>query len=140
MMESSSSVWAATFLPLEKKGACKNEKSFKIMIQVSEKEKPHLLLYTRAVSAHLMVTMYTSFMLSWYIRIRLKITSDRNEVWAWDLYHSTALVEAAKSLSPLNVIGYGEVLYQKPQLKFMEHGIYTQGKHSVQCQLNVNRV
>ena len=26
---------------------------------------------------------------------------DRNEVWEWDLYHSTALVEAAKNLAPL---------------------------------------
>ena len=30
------------------------------------------------------------------------ITLDRNEIWAQDLYHSTALVEAAKSLAPSN--------------------------------------
>ena len=42
---------------------------------------------------------YTSFMLSWHIWITL----DRNEVWARDLHHFTALVEAAKSLAPSNV-------------------------------------
>ena len=31
--------------------------------------------------------------------------SDRNEIWAWDLYHSTALVKAAKSLVLSNVKG-----------------------------------
>ena len=31
------------------------------------------------------------------------ITSDRNEIWVWDLYHSTALVEVVKSLAPSNV-------------------------------------
>ena len=36
-----------------------------------------------------------------------------------DLYHSTALVEVAKSLALLNVIGHGKVLYQKPHLKSM---------------------
>ena len=44
--------------------------------------------------------------------------------WAWDLYYSTALVEAVKSLVPLDVIGHGKVPYQKPQLKSMVHGIY----------------
>ena len=39
-----------------------------------------------------------------------------------DLYHSTALVEAVKSLAPLNVKGHGKVPYQKPQLKSMVHG------------------
>ena len=29
---------------------------------------------------------------------------DRNAIWSWDLYHSTALVEAAKSLVLSNVI------------------------------------
>ena len=48
----------------------------------------------------------------------IKITSDRNER-AWDLYHLTALVEAAKSLAPLDVIGHGKVPYQKPWLKSM---------------------
>ena len=43
--------------------------------------------------------------------------SDRNEIWAWDLHHSTALVEVAKSLAPSNVKGHGEVLYLKPWLK-----------------------
>ena len=29
--------------------------------------------------------------------------------WAWDLYHSTALVEEVKSLAPLNYVkGHGE--------------------------------
>ena len=46
--------------------------------------------------------------------IRISINSDRNEIWAWDLYHSTALVEAAKSLVLSNVIGHGKVPYQKP--------------------------
>ena len=51
--------------------------------------------------------------------IRIWITSDRNEVWTWDLYHSTALVEAPRNLAPLNVIGHGKVPYQKPRLKSM---------------------
>ena len=38
--------------------------------------------------------------------------------------HSTALVEAVKSLAPLNVKGYGKVPYQKPQLKSMAHGVF----------------
>ena len=29
------------------------------------------------------------------------------KVWAWNLYHSTALFEAAKSLAPSNIIGHG---------------------------------
>ena len=35
------------------------------------------------------------------------------------LYHSTALVEAAKNLVPLKVKGHGKVPYQKPRLKSM---------------------
>ena len=34
------------------------------------------------------------------------------------------LVEGAKSLAPSNVIGHGKILYQKPRLKSMAHGIY----------------
>ena len=45
--------------------------------------------------------------------------SDRSEIWAWDLYHSTVLFEAAKSLALSNIIGRGKVPYQKPQLKSM---------------------
>ena len=51
----------------------------------------------------------------------MQITSDQTEIWAGDLYHSTALVEVAKSLAPSNVIGHGKVPCQKPS---MEHGIY----------------
>ena len=43
---------------------------------------------------------------------------------AQDLYHSTALVEATKSLAPSNVKIHDEVPYQKPQLKFMAHVLY----------------
>ena len=39
--------------------------------------------------------------------IRIGITLDRNKIWVRDLYHSTALIEAAKSLALLNVIGHG---------------------------------
>ena len=42
----------------------------------------------------------------------IKISSDKNEIWAWDLYHSTALIEVAKSSVPSNIIGHGKVLYQ----------------------------
>ena len=38
------------------------------------------------------------------------------------LYYSTVLVEAAKSLAPLNVKGH---IVPEPQLKSMVHGIYT---------------
>ena len=41
----------------------------------------------------------------------VSITSDRKEIWAQDLYPFTALVEAAKSLAPSNLIGHGKVLY-----------------------------
>ena len=49
------------------------------------------------------------------------ITSDRNEVWAWDLCHSTTLVEVAKNFVPLNVKGRDKVLYLL--LKSMVHGM-----------------
>ena len=63
---------------------------------------------------------YTSFTLSWHIHcIRIWMTLDRNEIWAQDLYHSTALVEAAKKFRPSNVERCGKVPYQKPQLKSM---------------------
>ena len=58
------------------------------------------------------------------------ITSDRNKVWAQDLYHSIVLVEVAKSLAPSNVIGHGKVPYQKPWLKFMMHAVHP---HTAQC-------
>ena len=34
-----------------------------------------------------------------------------------------ALVEVAKSLVPSDVKGHGKVLYQKPQLRSMAHGV-----------------
>ena len=50
------------------------------------------------------------------------------------LIHSIALVEEAKSLALLNVIGHGkvrdEVPHQKPQLKSMVHGVHLR---VVQC-------
>ena len=48
--------------------------------------------------------------------LKIWITLDKNEIWAWDLYHSTALVEAVK-FSTLKRKGHGKVLYQKHQLK-----------------------
>ena len=64
-----------------------------------------------------------------HVELAHRITTDRNEVWAQDLYHSTALVEGAKCSVPLIVKKHCKVLYQKPQLKctrhmekFMEHG------------------
>ena len=40
-----------------------------------------------------------------------------DEIWAWDLYHSRALVEVFKSLAPLNVKGHGKVVCQKTPAK-----------------------
>ena len=60
--------------------------------------------------------------------------SDRNVIWARDLYHSTALVEAVKSFVPSNVKGCGEVPYQKSWLKSMAQAhdcVYTRVQHSV---------
>ena len=37
----------------------------------------------------------------------IRICMDRNEIWVRDLYHSTALIEVAKSLALSNVIGHG---------------------------------
>ena len=51
--------------------------------------------------------------------------SDRNEIWAQDLYHLSALVEVAKSLVFLNIIGHGKVTYQKPRLKSMAHAVHS---------------
>ena len=31
----------------------------------------------------------------------IKITSNRNEIWAWELYHSTSLIETVKKFSAL---------------------------------------
>ena len=49
--------------------------------------------------------------------MNLGITLGRNKIWAWDLYHSTALIEVVKSLTPLNVKGSGKVPYQKTSAK-----------------------
>ena len=43
---------------------------------------------------------------------------------AWDLYHSTALVEVAKSLAPLNIVGHGKVPYLTPRLESMVHAVH----------------
>ena len=57
---------------------------------------------------------YTSFTLSGHIHCTCRITSDRNEIGAQELlYHSTALVEVAKSLVPSNGIMVG-LLVIKP--------------------------
>ena len=62
--------------------------------------------------------------------IKNSITLDWNEIWAWDLHYCTVFIEVAKNLVTLNVIGHGKVPYQKPQLKFMVHGVYP---HIAQC-------
>ena len=70
---------------------------------------PHDLswvVYPKINPTYMYMYMYTSFTMSWYICIKIWMTSDRNkEVWARDLYHSTAL---------LNIIGH---------VRFMAHGI-----------------
>ena len=70
---------------------------------------PHDLswvVYPKINPTYMYMYMYTSFTMSWYICIKIWMTSDRNkEVWARDLYHSTAL---------LNIIGH---------VGFMAHGI-----------------
>ena len=59
-------------------------------------------------------------------------------MWAWDLYHSIALVEAAKSSVPLNVKAHGKVLHQKSRLKSMVHSVHLNVLLcNVQCQLNM---
>ena len=65
----------------------------------------------------------TSFTLSWPIYKNLNNFGqerdmatglhDRNEIWPRDLYHSTALVEATKSLVLSNVKGHGKVPYKE---------------------------
>ena len=60
--------------------------------------------------------------------IKIWITS---KICAWDLYHSTALVEAAKTLVLSNVIGHGKVPYQKPGLKSMANGVYAHIAHCI---------
>ena len=54
------------------------------------------------------------------------------------MYHSTALVQMAKSLVPSNVhvIGQGKVQYQKPWLKSMAHSIHL---HIAQCAVPTQR-
>ena len=74
--------------------------------------------------------LYLFHVLSWYIRI-----SDRNEIWAWNLYHF--FVEVAKSLAPSNIKGHGKVPYQKPQLKSMVHGVYPRTHVHVLAQCSV---
>ena len=73
--------------------------------------------------------------------IRIWITSDRNEVWSQDLYHSTALVKAAKSLAPSNVIRHGKahVPYQKPGLKSMAHAVHSHSTALAQCAVATQR-
>ena len=66
-----------------------------VMNLAMSNDQNHTLLFTQT---HLYLV---------HIELAQIITSDRNEVWVWDLYHSTALVEAAKSLALSNVIGYG---------------------------------
>ena len=50
---------------------------------------------------------------------------------AWDLYHSTALVELAKSLAPSNIIGHGKVPYQKRQLQSITHAVHPHIAHCI---------
>ena len=45
------------------------------------------------------------------------ITSDRNEVWAWDLHHSTALVEGLKVEHPLYTRTWQTTSMHTPRLK-----------------------
>ena len=71
-----------------------------------------------------------------HVNIIIKITSDRNKIWAWDLQHSTALIEVVKSLVP-SVKGHAEVPYQKPRLKSMASAMY---QHNARYQLNMNGV
>ena len=82
---------------------------------------------------------YTSFTLS-LACTRILITLDRNEIWTMDLYHSTAFIEAAKSLVPSNIKGHGKVLYQKPRLKprlkSMAGGVYP---HCAKCTVSTQR-
>ena len=42
--------------------------------------------------------------------IGIGITFDRNEIWAWDLYHSTALDEAVKNSAPLSAKNAGKIV------------------------------
>ena len=59
------------------------------------------------------------------------ITLDRNEIRAWDLYYSTVLLGAVvcthAKVSKFSTLEckrtHGKIPYQKPQLKFMMHGI-----------------
>ena len=58
--------------------------------------------------------------MSWHIRI--SITLDRNEIWAWDLYHFTALVKSVAYI--LDVKKHGKVPYQKPKVYGTWHYIH----------------
>ena len=67
------------------------------------------------------------------------ITSDRNEIWAWDF---TALVEVVKSLSLSNIKENSKVPYQKPQLKSVAHGVYPRIAQCVvptQCEWKISK-
>ena len=69
--------------------------------------------------------IYIYTYLAFYLYCTFWITLDRSEIWVQDLYYySTALVEEAKSLAFSNVIGHGNVLYQKPPITSMVHDIY----------------
>ena len=84
------------------------------MVSSSERTYIHVLCSRVVTYVH---TVYV------HVRIKIGITLDRNEIWAQGLYHSTALIEAAKSLAPFNVKAHGKVPYQKLQLKSMAHSV-----------------
>ena len=66
----------------------------------------------------------------------IRINNFGQEVWAWDLYYSTALVEAAKSLVLSNVIGTW--LGTVPQTSAKVYGAcYTSTKRRVYCNVLV---
>ena len=70
------------------------------------------------------VLMLTLVMMCGLYLIHIELAHYKNnfrqdEIWAWDLYHSTALFEEVKSLTSSNVKEHGEVPYQKPQQNSM---------------------
>ena len=76
----------------------------------------------------------------WHIKF-----GDRNEIWAQDLYHSKALVEAVKSLAPSKY----KRTWQSTVPKTSATKVYGAWRipaysamywRNAQCQLNVNRV
>ena len=64
--------------------------------------------------------------MSWHIRI--SITLDRNEIWAWDLYHFTALVKSVAYI--LDVKKHGKVPYQKPKVYGTVMALYPHNYYS----------